>query len=216
MEKMSVTSKDIVGATSARRGNRTTRVPAILEVAIRVFATQGNAGFSVRRIASDAGIQLRTLQHYFSTREELLRATIEEITRRYVERYTAIAKDKLLSPEARLDAIVDEIFSELTGPNGGIVGGFALECWSLAEHEEFARNLIAESTGEFQELFVGLVAKINPTLAASECAMRGAQLLSHLFGLVVYIRRAGDNNPDWGEFRQVTKVVWKALSKASQ
>ncbi|CAM2169481.1 TetR family transcriptional regulator [Paraburkholderia sacchari] len=220
MKEMTITSEAVLGTTGGahlRRGNRTTRVPAILEVAIKVFATQGNAGFTQRRIASDAGIRLRTLQHYFNTREELLRAAIEEMVKRHIERYMAIAKDNRQSPEARLDALVDETFSVLTVQGAGLsASAFALECWSLAEHEDFARELMARVTGEFQEMFVGLVAKINPTLTAAECALRGAQLVSHLYGLIVFIRRAGDFSPDMDAFRQVTKVIWKALSKAPQ
>src|ERR1700686_3561025 len=124
-----------------RRGNRTTRVPQILEVAIKVFASGGGAGFTQTRVASDAGIRLATLQHYFGTRDELLRSTIEEMAKRYLGRYRTLARDKLRSPEARLDAIIDEVFAALTGP-GSILSAFALHCWSLAEHEAFARALM--------------------------------------------------------------------------
>jgi DNA-binding transcriptional regulator YbjK len=219
MKDMTITSADVLGKTAAgtprQRGNRTTRVPAIIEAATIVFASEGNAGFTQRRIASDAGIRLRTLQHYFGTRDELLRATIEAFTGRYLERYRMIVQDKLRSPEARLDTIVDEAFSVLTAP-GGRVSAFVLECWSLAEHEAFLHEVMAKSTGEFQDLLAGLVAKINPTLTSSECALRAALLLSHLQGLLVYMRRAGDHIPDADEFRSSLKVVWRALSKAPQ
>lgn len=198
-----------------RRGNRTTRVPQILEVAIKVFASGGGAGFTQTRVASDAGIRLATLQHYFGTRDELLRSTIEEMTNRYIGQYRALAKDKLRSPEERLDAIVDDVFEALTGP-GSLGNAFALHCWSLAENETFARDLMAEVIGEFLEVFSGLVAKINPSLPASECTLRGTLILSHLQGLMIFTRRAGDNTPDLGALRAATKVVWKALSTASQ
>jgi hypothetical protein len=96
------------------------------------------------------------------------------------------------------------------------VSAFALEWWSLAEHEAFARDLMEETTGAFVEIFAGLVAKINPELTSRECALRGALLLSHMHGLVVFIRRAGDALPDVDAFRVATKVVWQALSKAPQ
>jgi AcrR family transcriptional regulator len=219
MKEMTITSAEMLGSKAPeeprRRGNRTTRVPEILEVSISVFATDGNAGFTQRRVASDAGVRLSTLQHYFGTRENLLRATMEAMTNRYLELYRTLARDKLRSPEARLDAIVDETFAALTGPDTR-VGAFTLECWSLAEHEDFVRDLMAESTGDFQEILAGLVAKINPALTSAECALRGALLLSNLQGLVVFIRRAGDNAPELGAFRAAAKVVWKALSKAPQ
>jgi AcrR family transcriptional regulator len=198
-----------------RRGNRTTRVPQILEVAIKVFASGGGAGFTQTRVASDAGIRLNTLQHYFGTRDELLRSTIEEMTKRYLVQYRALAKDKRRSPEERLDAIVDEAFEALTGPSS-IANAFALHCWSLAEYEAFVRDLMMEVIGEFQDVFSGLVAKINPSLPSGECTLRGALILSHLQGLMVFTRRAGDNAPDLDALRAATKVVWKALSTASQ
>ena len=71
---------------------------------------------------------------------------------------------------------------------------------------------MAKISGELQELFTGLVGKINPALPTGECALRGALLVSHLQGLLVFTRRAGDHVPDRDAFRAATKVVWKALS----
>ena len=218
MKGLTISSADLSNkGTDAprRRGNRSTRVPAIIEVAIEVFASEGNAGFTQRRIASDAGILLRTLQHYFSTREELLRATIEAFTNRYFEHYQTIAQDKTRPPEARLDIIVDEAFSVLTSPGGNRVCSFVLESWSLAEHEPTLHALLAKSTADFQDLLADLVSQINPGLAAGECRLRGALLLSHLQGLVVFLRQAGANTPDLDSLRHAMKVVWRALSNAS-
>lgn len=218
MKNLTISSADLgnKGAEAPkRRGNRSTRVPAIIEVAIEVFASEGNAGFTQRRIASDAGILLRTLQHYFSTREELLRATIEAFTNRYFQHYQTIAHDKARPPEARLDTIVDEAFSVLTSPGGNRVCAFVLESWSLAEHEPSLHVLMAKTTADFQDLLANLISQINPDLASAECTLRGALLLSHLQGLVVFIRRCDANTPDLDSFRHAMKVVWRALSKAS-
>jgi AcrR family transcriptional regulator len=218
MKEMTLTSAEVLGTADThepkRRGNRATRVPAIIEVAINVFATQGDAGFTQRRIAGDADIRLRTLQHYFGTREELLHATLEAFTLRTLERYRAIAGDKHKPPEARLDAFVDDAFSNLTGP-ASKVSAFVIEAWSLAERDEHVDAVMRKVTAQFQEIFTGLVASINPTLTSGECALRGALLLSQLQGLVVFIRRAGDNAPELESLRTATKVVWKALSTAA-
>ncbi|MGF6919764.1 TetR/AcrR family transcriptional regulator [Paraburkholderia sp. 40] len=219
MKDITITSAQMLGTDSAtelkHRGNRVTRVPEIIEVSMHVFATLGNAGFTQRKVASDAGIRLSTLQHYFGTREDLLRATLKAMADRYIELFRALAKDKLLSPEARLDAIMDETFAGIMAPDAR-TAAFALEHWSLAEREDFARKLSAEITAEFQDIFAGLVAKINPALTSGECALRGALLVSQLQGLLVFLRRAGDNAPDPNAFLAAAKVVWKALSKAPQ
>ncbi|SAL78870.1 TetR family transcriptional regulator [Caballeronia terrestris] len=219
MELMSITSEDISGrdakGASKSRGNRTTRVPEILEVAIRVFAREGNAGFTQRRVAADAGVRLSTLQHYFGSRESLLQSTIEEMGKRYLERFRLLADDALRSPEARLETLLDETFDVLTGPDN-VVSPFALEVWCLAEHQASVRDLMVRVSGDFQEVFSKLVAEINPALARDECRLRGALIYSHWQGLIVFLRRSGRNAPDLVAFRTATKVVWKALSNASQ
>jgi AcrR family transcriptional regulator len=213
MKELTIPSVEIQGREPKRRGNRATRVPEILEVAIRVFASEGSAGFTQTRVAGDAGIRLSTLQHYFGTRENLLQCTIKEMAKRYLERYRVLAKNKVRSPEARLDAVVDDVFAELTNP-ASTMSAFALQSWSLAESEAFVNELMAEINGEFQELFAGLIAKVNPTLTSGECTLRGALILSHVEGLMVYIRRTGENLPDLATLRVATKAVWKALSAA--
>jgi AcrR family transcriptional regulator len=219
MKDLTITSDEIRGASalpeSKRRGNRTTRVPEILEVAISVFAAEGYVGFTQRRIANQAGIRLRTLQHYFSTREELLRSAIQELARRYISGYRELAKDNARSPNDRLERIVDQVFDLLTGPHG-FAGAFALHCWSLAEHEPFVNGLMAENQGELIALFAGLIAKLSPSLPSGECTLRAELIVSHLHGLVVFIRRRGDNTTDWDAFRVATKALWKALSNAPQ
>jgi AcrR family transcriptional regulator len=196
-----------------RRGNRTTRVPEILETAIKVFAAEGNAGFTQRRVAADTGIRLATLQHYFGSREMLLHSTIEELAKRYLQRYRLLATDKKMEPEARLEAILDETFAALTDPEN-VVSSFALECWSLSEHMESVSELMVHVSGEFQDIFGALVAAINTELSDEECRLRAALIYSHWQGLIVFLRRAKQNAPDPAAFRAATKVVWKALSKA--
>ncbi|WP_434106468.1 TetR/AcrR family transcriptional regulator [Paraburkholderia caffeinilytica] len=217
MKDLKISSKELGAkepdAAPKRRGNRATRIPEILETAIRVFAAQGNAGFTQRRVAADAGIRLATLQHYFGSREVLLHSTIQELAKRYLERYRALATDKDTAPEARLEAILDETFAALTDPDN-VVSSFALECWCLAEHMQSVSELMVHVSGEFQDIFSELVAQINTELPREECRLRGALIYSHWQGLIVFLRRAKQNAPEPAAFRTATKVVWKALSKA--
>lgn len=217
MKDLTISSEDLgakeVDPPTRRRGNRTTRVPEILETAIRVFAAEGNTGFTQRRVAAAAGIRLATLQHYFGSRELLLHSTIEELAKRYLERYRALATDKGVAPEARLEAILDETFAALTDPEN-VVSSFALECWCLAEHMESVSDLMVHVSGEFQAIFSELVSQINSELPYDECRLRGSLIYSHWQGLIVFLRRAKENAPEPTAFRAATKIVWKALSNA--
>lgn len=186
------------------RGNRATRVPEILEISTNSFASEGYAAFNQRRVASGSWIRL-----------SLLRATVETMAECYLEMYRKQSKDNLLAPMSRLDRIVDETFAALTKQDSNL-SAFAIELWSLAEHEDFARDLLEEMIGQNQEIFAGLVSRINPRLSSEDCGQRGALLTSHLQGLLVFVRQAGKNTPDLNALRAITKVVWKALSTAPQ
>lgn len=198
-----------------RRGNRTTRIPEIVEAAINVLARYGNVGFALRRVASDVGVHLATLQHYFPTREELLRAAMEKVATRYLTLFQNLVDDNNRSPEARLDAIVDVAFDELT-KSGTHIAPFCLEGWSMAEREEFARGLVAGFNRQFEETLAGLVAKVNPSLLPEECALRGRLLYSHLAGLIVLVRPVRGGLSDVEALRAATKVVWRALSASPE
>jgi AcrR family transcriptional regulator len=219
MKDLKITSNEIRGASPAgapkRRGNRVTRVPEILDVAFKVFAEEGYVGFTQRRIADAAGIRLGTLQHYFGTREELLKSAITVLANRHIDAYRELAKDNARSPVDRLERIVDRVFDLQRGPEKNM-GVFALHCWSLAEHESFVADLMSESQGKLIDLFTGLIGKLNPSLPTGECALRASLIVSHMQGLIVFIRRRSDSDTDWDAFRVATKAVWKALSTAPQ
>ena len=216
MKNLTIVLSDVAATEkkASLRGRRETRVPEILEAAISVFAAEGNGGFTQRGVAAAANIRLATLQHYFGTRDSLLKATIEELAQRYLRRFHELGDDARLTPESRLHAVLDETFNTLTQP-GNLISPFALECWCLAEHHPSVRELMEEVSAKYQTLFSGLVAQINPHLAADECRIRGALIYSHWQGLIVFLRRSGRNAPDLAAFRKATAVLWTALGKTS-
>jgi len=64
----------------SRDRQREKRIEEIVEVAVELFAKEGVAGFSMRRVASLSDVTLSTLQHYFGKGENLLKITINSIT----------------------------------------------------------------------------------------------------------------------------------------
>jgi AcrR family transcriptional regulator len=201
-------------ATSVRqRGNRESRVPEIIDVSINVLIAVGYAGYTINRVANDAGIRLSTLQHYFSTREALLRATIEEIAKRYFERFRRFVENRNRSPQARLESIIDDAFADFVKP--GLSAGI-VESWGLALHESFARDVVVEAQKQFTRLFARLVGEINPELSMEERELRGALIVSSCQGLVIFLRWSEDDASRMHAFRRAVKVVWSGLGKADE
>ncbi|MDS0859653.1 TetR/AcrR family transcriptional regulator [Burkholderia pseudomultivorans] len=199
--------------TSRKRGNRETRIPEIIEVSINVLVEVGYAGYAINRVANDAGIRLSTLQHYFPSRDELLRCTIEEISRRYLERFRELAENRKLSPRQRLEDIADDAFRELVKPGLPVA---IFESWVLALREPFARDLVVRLRREFRTMFAGLVGEINPALTLEERSLRGALLLCSFEGLVAFLRWNDDDASRLALFKNAMKVVWTGLSEASE
>src|ERR1700680_4358625 len=84
---------------TARDRQREKRIEEIVEVAVELFAKEGASGFSMRRVASLAGVTLSTLQHYFGKGENLLKITINSITARNIDRLRAVEHDVSLPPQ---------------------------------------------------------------------------------------------------------------------
>ncbi|KAA0998499.1 TetR/AcrR family transcriptional regulator [Paraburkholderia panacisoli] len=217
MKKLTLSSTAIFDpqtATSVRqRGNRESRVPEIIDVSINVLIEMGYAGYTINRVANDAGIRLSTLQHYFSTREALLRATTEEIAKRYFERFRKFVENRNRSPQARLESIIDDAFADFVKP--GLSAGI-VESWGLALHESFARDVVVEAQKRFTRLFAQLVGEINPELSMEERELRGALIVSSCQGLVIFLRWSEDEASRMHAFRRAVKVVWSGLGKADE
>lgn len=72
--------------TGTRRSGQAA-VRRILRSAHAVLAKSGPAQFSMRNVATGAGLRLANLQYYFPTRDALLDALLQDIGRRYRDTY---------------------------------------------------------------------------------------------------------------------------------
>ncbi|WP_051361556.1 TetR/AcrR family transcriptional regulator [Burkholderia sp. WSM2230] len=195
-----------------RRGTRATRIPEIVDCAIRVFSESGDAGFTQRRIASEAGLHLSTVQHYFESREALLKAAIEQSVFKHIHTVRAILSNRNSGPVERLTEFVQHSFEMLSGPEN-TTSPFALECWALAERHEWIHELMQRVSEEYHDLFAKLVGDINPNHSVSECRIRAAFLYSHWQGLIVFLRRTsfGTSSPE--AIKKITIETWQTVAR---
>ena len=112
-----------------------------MEVAVALFSKEGSAGFSMRRVASVAGVTLSTLQHYFGKGENLVKITINSITARLIDQLRALEHDLSLPPRERFEVLTDEIISWSTDP---VVSDCYFELYALAPADKVAARLIEE------------------------------------------------------------------------
>ncbi len=185
MKSLTLTSADVSGVAT-RRGSKRTRIPEILAAAARLFAREGYAAFSTRAVAAEAGIRLSTLQHYFGTRDDLLRETIGALIERHHARIRQVIEDKVLQLEARLEALLDATLDEFSRAE---TAGFWVEVWTMARHEAFARELQQRAYEDGTRYVESLIAALHPGLPASDCAVRATLISMQIEGLLVLVQR---------------------------
>src|SRR5712671_3273342 len=189
-----------------RDRQREKRIEEIVEVAVELFAKEGVAGFSMRRVASLSDVTLSTLQHYFGKGENLLKITISSITSRYIDTLRAIELDVSLPPRARFHVLTDEIISWSTDP---VVSDCYFELYALASKDKEVARLIEEVYVAYHGLLTDFVAKINPTLTRDRAAMIALMIGAHIDGVMIFRHRAAPAMP--GTDDKVTaamKEVW--------
>ncbi len=79
----------------------------ILEVAERLFATEGYVGTSVRDIAQTAGVNIAMISYYFGSKEKLLEAVFEMRTQYAIDQVTAIVENEDLQPLDKVFKLID-------------------------------------------------------------------------------------------------------------
>jgi AcrR family transcriptional regulator len=176
-----------------RDRQREKRIEEIVEVAMELFAKEGAAGFSMRRVATLAGVTLSTLQHYFGKGENLLQITINSITARYIDRLRAIEKDASRPARDRFHELTDEIISWSTDP---VLSDCYFELYALASKDKEVARLIEEVYVAYHGLLTDFVAELNPALPRERAAMIALMMGAQIDGVMIFRYRGARAMPD--------------------
>lgn len=90
---------------SYKKGRK--RLQDILDCAMTIIQRDGPSNFSMRRVADEAGITLATLQHYFPSKELLMKGIGERFLQTYHENLNEIIGEPHPTPQARLEALIE-------------------------------------------------------------------------------------------------------------
>lgn len=169
-------------AASSEKGRK--RLVHILEVAREIFALEGYSNFTLRRIASESGIHLASLQHYFATKEDLLGALMES-TGDYHER---VLQDIMDKPASTADErFVSFIRHQLSEHQNIQTCGLFYQIWSLAPMHSFARKLMDQMYANYRGQLSQLMADMRPELDGDELQQRATLIVAMMEGMMLFI-----------------------------
>ncbi|SIO71152.1 transcriptional regulator, TetR family [Burkholderia sp. GAS332] len=201
--------EDLMSTTQQRK--RGHKLATILEDSRKLMQRDGYAAFTLRKAAAEAGVPLGTLQHYFPTREVLLKTVIHQTLKQFNDEYHLIARSGGGAAD-RLTQLISKILTEVRDTETRL---FMLEVAALANHEDFATEALAECYQDYIGIFASLVAEINPNLSKKESHIRAVLIVSQLEGLLVVLN-SGNVNPsiDGQALDHAVHVVVNSLSTA--
>ncbi|MGO1321194.1 MAG: TetR/AcrR family transcriptional regulator [Galactobacter sp.] len=87
------------------------RIPEILNAAEALVATHGYDGLRLRDVSREAGVSIGMIQHYFATRDELVRETMRAASERRVNSWSKVGNDKN-GPVEQFVALLDDAIAD--------------------------------------------------------------------------------------------------------
>jgi len=160
------------------------RIEAILDAAADVLITRGYKKLTLRQIALRAGITVGNLTYYYATKEALLKDLLDNILQTYLDEIDRIAKVSDDSPEDRFVAVIEYLIEDL---NTQRTTRFFPEIWALANHDDYADELMADMYEKERKALYDLIQAINPDLNRQQTSSLALFISSSIEGMTMFV-----------------------------
>ncbi|MEO1231894.1 MAG: TetR/AcrR family transcriptional regulator [Myxococcota bacterium] len=141
------------------------RIDGILAATEEILLRDGYARLSMRAIAQECGISVGNLNYYFRRKVDLLRAMTDRVWRRYRDEIVRVRQGPFESPRGELEAVLRLIFKDLYTRRTTV---FFPELWALANHADYAAEVMDRLYGFERGVFCELISGVRPDLGAAD------------------------------------------------
>lgn len=148
---------------------------------LHVIATRGLGAVSIRSVASAAGVSVGRVQHYFHSKQELIRATTDFMIDSAAAHHFDVEKPR--SPQDELWEILTHAIPLAAGSPAGTSVFYSLVAASVADQQIAA--ILAEAKEGTEDLVTLQLADLNSGLPDPRAAARHLLALSD--GLVLQV-----------------------------
>jgi AcrR family transcriptional regulator len=182
------------------------RAQDIMQAARVILAAEGYAGLSMRRVATETGMSLSNLQHYYQSKDALLEAVLLTAMDLFQTKIDAISAAMTASaPVERFLSMVDMFLDEITDP---VTHAIFFEIWALASRNPFASQLMDTMMARERKTIFKLIRGLAPGSSDAETMQRAVLIVAQVEGLMLF-RLDKVARPD--EFQAVRNAVRGAL-----
>lgn len=190
-------------APSELNSARNKRETEIVEQARNLLAEQGYSKFSMRGVAASMGISLRTIQHYYPTKKDLLSETVKYTLAHYYHEqfHLLFEENETKDPIDKFLIMVDYMLEDVRNP---FSIKFFTELWALSLRDIDASIAMDTIYTLHRQNIEQLIVEINPNLNASCSSHRAAIVTALIEGLMLLL---GDGKPHHSELEGIDQEV---------
>ena len=175
---------------TAIRAKGQKRVIAILEAARCILIEDGYTQFSLRNIASRAGIHLSNLQYYFPGKDELIHGLMGFIADEYEQNYHAMFRKMPEDPEQRLKAAIQYLLADIRNSK---TRRFFIQFWALLESSDAHSGVLLNRMYAMHiATLCELIAAVNVDLGPGQLQQRAAMIAALIEGMMLMIDDADE------------------------
>ena len=161
------------------------RKVSILEAAHEILAKEGYQGFTMRRVAHQAQMHLKTLQHYFSTKKDLLIGVLRySVLKKYKEFWETLVRKQSENPRDIFQLAIDYLINDAKDP---LTSRFFPELWALSTRDPDAADAMEELYALYRSIMDKLIRVLNPTLPEQSVARRAVAIIAMIEGMTLFI-----------------------------
>ena len=193
-------------AATPRASNET--AVRIVEAARELLLTEGYAQFSMRNVAGRAGVHLANVQYYFRTRDDLVRALLEDTGARYRASYDELRANAPADRIARFLAVIDFNLKDIAAWE---TRRYFIQLWALlTEIDGHSGHLMNDLYAIDIELLSECVTELVPEAEPAEVRRRASLIAAMIEGMVV-VRSAHSRSP-----QELNRLMSRARAVAMQ
>ena len=169
------------GAASRRAHNDT--AARIVLAARELLMNEGYAQFSMRNVAARAGVHLANVQYYFKTREDLVRALLDDTGARYRATYDELRDSIPADGLARFKAVVDFNLQDIATWE---TRRYFIQLWALLTTiDGHSGSLMSDLYAIDIQQLSECIAELAPGTEPAEVRRRASVLAAMIEGMVV-------------------------------
>ncbi|WP_243405540.1 TetR/AcrR family transcriptional regulator [Solimicrobium silvestre] len=156
----------------------------ILHAARQLFAAEGYAGLSMRRLALTLNMSLSNVQHYYKSKDILVDAMLMYTMNIFQAKIDNIAQT--MQQASRIDqfnSTIEMFLDELSDP---VTHGVFFEIWALAERNVFASELMDKMIARERKTIFKLIQGLVPDISDEQAKLRAVLIVAQVEGLMLF------------------------------